>query len=31
VEDMRDDPALDGLLDRVGRGLAEITGQAEAA
>jgi chromosomal replication initiation ATPase DnaA len=31
VEDMRDDPALDGLLDRVGRGLAEITGLAEAA
>ena len=31
VEDMRDDPAVDGLLERVGRGLAEITGLAEAA
>ncbi|MFN3816274.1 helix-turn-helix domain-containing protein [Brevundimonas sp.] len=31
VEDMRDDPALDGLLERVGRGLAEITGVTEAA
>lgn len=31
VEDLRDDPALDGLLERVGRGLAEIAGRAEAA
>ena len=31
VEDMRDDPGLDGLLDRIGRGLAAITGMAVAA
>lgn len=31
VEDMRDDPGLDGLLDRIGRGLAAITGMACAA
>lgn len=31
VEDRRDDPALDSLLERVGRGLAEIAGVAEAA
>ncbi|MEH6663423.1 MAG: helix-turn-helix domain-containing protein [Brevundimonas sp.] len=30
VEDMRDDPALDSLLERVGRGLVEITGPAAA-
>lgn len=30
VEDMRDDPVLDGLLERLGAGLTQITGRAAA-
>lgn len=30
VEDLRDDPVLDGLIERIGAGLTQITGRAAA-